>query len=306
MKVSSVGPPAGALAIVALVCFSGAVGIAAVRDRTAPREVIREAVLYVPSPAVLGRLALSYDALLADVYWIRALQHFGGTRLAAEGPKKYELLYPLLDITTALDPKFNIAYRFGAIFLSEPPPGGPGRPDLAIKLLQRGLEARPTNWRYMQDIGFVHYWALGDYVTAAEWFERGAQQPGAPWWMRSMAATLLAGGGDRASSRRLWQMLLESAGDNEWLQRDAARRLQQLDALDAIDTLQAIVDDWLATGPARPYSWQALIRAGRLRAVPRDPAGVPFELGPYSGRVDVADESPLRPLPTELVARRPK
>ena len=34
----------------------------------------------------------------------------------------YPLLYPLLDITTTLDPRFNIAYRFGAIFLAEPYP----------------------------------------------------------------------------------------------------------------------------------------------------------------------------------------
>ena len=132
----------------------------------APRELLREAVLYVPSPAVMDRMVLSYDALAADIYWIRAIQHFGGTRRADAGTRKFELLYPLLNLTTALDPKFNIAYRFGAIFLSEQPPGGPGRPDLAIKLLERGLEARPDNWRYMQDIGFVHYMSRKDYAAA--------------------------------------------------------------------------------------------------------------------------------------------
>ena len=45
--------------------------------------------------------------------------------------RTYALLYPLLDLTTTLDPYFSIAYRFGAIFLGEPYPGGPGRPDLA-------------------------------------------------------------------------------------------------------------------------------------------------------------------------------
>ena len=31
----------------------------------------------------------------------------------------------------------------------------------------------------------------------AAWFERGAPVPGAPWWLKSMAATTLAAGGDR-------------------------------------------------------------------------------------------------------------
>ena len=50
---------------------------------------------------------------------------------------------PLLDLTTTLDPYFSIAYRFGAIFLSEASPGGPGRPDQAVALLAEGRR-RPT------------------------------------------------------------------------------------------------------------------------------------------------------------------
>ena len=73
------------------------------------------------------------------------------------------MLYPLLDLTTTLDPYFSIAYRFGAIFLGEAYPGGPGRPDLAIALLQKGLAAQPEKWQYMQDLGFVYYWHMRDY-----------------------------------------------------------------------------------------------------------------------------------------------
>ncbi len=193
---------------------------------------------------------------------------------------------------------FNIVYRFGAIFLAEAWPGGPGRPDQAVALLQRGLEARPGNWRYMQDIGFVYYWSVHDYQKAAEWFERGAQQPGAPWWMRSLAATTLAQGGDRQASRVLWQALAQTP-DNEWLQRDAAKRLRQLDAMDQRDRLQAVVDRFVASGAATPYSWQSMIRAGLLPGVPADPEGVPFELGPWSGDVEIAADSPLQPLPKE-------
>ena len=75
-----------------------------------------------------------YNALAADLYWIRAIQYYGGTKrrlaeqhvgpappplLAAVATTEYRLLYPLLDLTTTLDPLFNIAYRFGAIFLAE-------------------------------------------------------------------------------------------------------------------------------------------------------------------------------------------
>src|SRR5207248_2981851 len=83
---------------------------------------------------------------------------------------------------------FNIAYRFGAIFLAEPYPGGPGRPDLAIELLQKGLRERPGKWEYMEDIAFVHYWYNHDYIAASDWFRKASELPEAPWWLRSMAA----------------------------------------------------------------------------------------------------------------------
>ncbi|HEY3884797.1 MAG TPA: hypothetical protein VGL62_06305, partial [Vicinamibacterales bacterium] len=154
----------------------------------------------------MKRLTLGNAGLAADVYWIRALQYFGAERLSPPSHvRTYALLYPLLDLTTSLDPHFNIAYRFGAIFLGEPYPGGPGRPDLAVALLQKGIAAQPDKWQYMQDLGFVYYWHLHDYQTAAEWFERAAGVPGAPNWMRPLAATTLAEGGQRGASRELWQ-----------------------------------------------------------------------------------------------------
>ena len=82
---------------------------------------------------------------------------------------------------------------------------GPGRPDLAVKLLLKGLGAQPTKWEYMQDIGFVHFWAMQDYKGAAEWFERGSQVPGAAWFLKPLAATTLAQGGHRSASRTLFQ-----------------------------------------------------------------------------------------------------
>jgi hypothetical protein len=289
-------PPAVWLALTAALLVSVSVLLQVARDRAFPRDAAAESVLYVRSGPVVQRVALSYDALLADVYWIRALQHYGGTRRSPEAHKRYELLEPLLALTVSLDPWFRIAYRFGAIFLAEPWPGGPGRPDQAIALLRRGLETRPQEWRYMQDIGFVHYWWRHDYREAAAWFLRGAEQPNAPEWLRPLAATTLATGGDRQASRQLWMSLQQSESD--WVRRSADRRLRQLDALDAVDRLRALVQSFARRDGTWPRTWETLVRAGYLSAMPRDPEGVPFELGD-GGRVAVAPTSPLQPLPQE-------
>ena len=154
-------------------------------------------------------MSLAYSTLAADLYWIRALQYYGGTKrrlaaasaqpapppaLAADSAAGYPLLYPLLDLTTSLDPLFNVAYRFGAIFLAEPYPGGPGRPDLAIVLLEKGLRQRPDKWEYMLDIGFVHYWFTHDYRAAAASFDKASRRD-----RRAVVAEVA--GGDDAGAR---------------------------------------------------------------------------------------------------------
>jgi tetratricopeptide (TPR) repeat protein len=279
-----------------LVLGAGAVSLQAYRDRHFRPAETEQLILYVRSPAVAKRLSLSFDALAADLYWIRAIQYYGGTRLSPNPNKHYELLYPLLDLTTSLDPQFSIAYRFGAFFLSEHAPGGAGRPDLAVALLQKAMHANPDRWQYPYEIGFVYY-RDGQYREAADWFRRASEVPGATNWLKPLAAVTLAAGGHLEASRVLWQNLLTS--DEDWLRRTAEQRLQQLDATEQVERLQALTAAYERRHGDPPTTWQALVAEGALRDVPRDPAGYPYVLNPWWGLVTLSTDSPLWPLPTE-------
>lgn len=290
---------------VVVVLFGLATQLQRVRDARYLLATVANDAPYVTSDSTLRRIALGYRALVADMYWIRTIQYYGGIKRrlseepadrtpAGDMPTSYDFLYPLLNIITTLDPRFNIAYRFGAIFLAEPFPGGAGRPDLAIALLQKGLREQPERWEYLQDIGFVHYWWLRDFKNAGAWFERAGDTLGAPWWLRSLAATTLSEGGDRQTSRRIWRELAQTP-DNEWLRNDAQRRLRQLDALDQIDELQHGVDHLAGVGMG---GWDQIVRAGALPGIPVDPSGVPYVLD-ATGRVRLSSDSPLFPLPDE-------
>ena len=290
------GQPA-IVAVAAALCLGTAILLQWRRDAIHPRGVRETSgLLYVRSGPAMKRLALEFEVLAADVYWIRAIQHYGGERLRQGQPRNYDLLYPLLDVTTALDPYFSIAYRFGAIFLSEPYPGGPGRPDQAVALLRKGISAQPTKWQYYHDIAFVHYWHLRDYQAAAQWFQRAADQPNAPNWLQPLVAAMLNAAGDRASARLLWGNLLKA--EEDWLRRTAARRLRQLDALDGIDHWQSIVERF-PPAPGEGFSWLSLVRRRILPGVPLDPTGTPYHLDSATGRVSVAPESELQPMPRE-------
>lgn len=283
----------GLYALIAVLTAT-AIGAQAVRDRGWQPYQPPGGVMWIRSGPLAKRLALSFDNLAADIYWMRAVVYYGGQRLSRE--KSYSQLSPLLELVTSLDPHFRVAYRFGAVFLAEPFPGGAGRPDLAVQLLQRGVENDPARWEYVEDIGFVYYWWLRDFAQAAEWFKRAGAIPGAAEWLAPLAATTLAEGGNRASSRLLWTELRDTT-DAEWIKTNAQHRLRQLDAMDMIDELNRSSARFAARHGRPPADLRELGLDEHWSVIPRDPGGTAFVLDPSNGRIRLADTSSLLPLP---------
>jgi hypothetical protein len=252
-------------------------------------------VYWVQSPELMRRLTMGFNAIWADLYWIRAVQYYGSTRLSSDDTKDYDRLYPLLDITTSLDPHFNIAYRLGSILLSEGYPNGPGQADQALMLLQKGIREMPDKWQYYHDAGFVEYWWRRDSKAAADWFVKGSKLPGAATWLEPLAASVLAEGGERDAARAMWQEL-EANAEHDWL-RDAAKRgLMQLDAEAHIDALEALVHKFYDVYGRFPATWLEMTQVRMLKGIPVDPTGAAYTVDPVSGSVNVSSASPLYPL----------
>ena len=279
------------------VLLTVSVGLQVVRDRGWQPYQPATPVLWFQSGPLLKRVALGFENVLADVYWMRAVIYYG-SRSRVTTNRNYDLLDPLLTFVTTLDPQFRLAYRFGSVFLAEGYPNGAGRPDRAIALLDRAVAANPDSWEYPYDIGFVHYWWLKDYVAAAQSFERAAQRPAAPQWLTPLAATTLAQGGNRRASRMLWQRIHEDS-DGAMFRQNARFRLNQLDAMDVLDALNAAAARFAASEGRPPRNWAELIASQRLRGIPLDPTGVPYELDQATGGIGLSRQSELWPLPTE-------
>lgn len=251
----------------------------------------QEEVLYVWSGRQVRRFVPGLENLMADIYWLRTVQYYGGQRAFAK-EKRYDLLVPLADITTTLDPRLEIAYRYGAIFLAEPYPGGAGRPEAAVALLERGVKAMPENWRLRQELGFFKFFFLHDHKGASEVLLEAAKIPGAPFWLETLAADILARGGEREVSRRIWMRMYEQAEEGA-IKQNALTNLLRLDALDRADALRAAVEEFTRRLGRRPRALEELASAGLARSPLADPAGVRFRYDAETGAVAIAPESPL-------------
>jgi tetratricopeptide (TPR) repeat protein len=274
----------------ALLIVSAAASVLLLRqvDRVRTGATLQE-VLYISSPKAIKRLSLGYTGLVADIYWTRAVQYFGGK--VHTGARHYELLGPLLEITTTLDPQLLVAYEYGSNFLGAPPPLGAGMPQQAIKLIQFGIQNNPDKWHLYYDLGFVYYLELKDYPAAAKAFEEGSKTPNAHPFMKLMAGNMAQHAGEYGMARMLWTATYESAAEKV-IKANALAHLRAITVDQDVIALGDIVGLYAAKTGQLPQNFPAMIAAGYLRSVPLDPLGRPYKLM-SDGRIEVTDPDHL-------------
>jgi hypothetical protein len=245
--------------------------------------------LVLRSGRLLKNLSLGYEPLLADIYWTRVVQYYG--RRAHKVGATYESLWPLLDITTTLDPQLMIAYRFGAVFLSEEPPAGPGRADQAVDLVKRGIAENPDEWRLYQDLGFLYSIHLKDYQKASEAYLEGSKNPHAQIWMKVMAARVAESGNALETSKLIWIEVYSNTKD-ELIRRRATEHIHALDAALGLKKLNDSSEDYWRKFGRFPTSMQELRDAGLVGGALQDPDGFPYVMGP-NGVPKLNPKSPI-------------
>ena len=257
------------------------------KQQTALKEE-RDYVL-LGSAKLMKTMSLEYAPLMADFYWTRVVQFYGNKHV--RGDANLEELWPLLDITTTLDPNLIPAYRFGAIFLSQHPPGGAGRPDLAVRLLQRGIKANPDFWRLYEDLGFVYYMDLKDYKNASEAFLEGSKKPEALIWMKIMAAKIAAQGESYETSFFLWNDIYTTTTDKQ-IKENARIHLLLLRVREDCKKLDQLADEYEKRFGHRPKRVKELEQAGLVQGAPVDPLGYEYVFDD-NGKAVLNLDSPL-------------
>ncbi len=275
--------------VLALLLFGGAFQVSKLLDGL-PIDWDRKTALSVWSGDNLRRFFAGYENAMADIYWLRSIQYHGG-EIAFNPESKLDLLETYLDVTTTLDPRFEIAYRYGAIFLSEGRFGA-NTPEAGMRLLEKGLAAMPQNWRLAQDRAMFTSIYLKDAPLASARAEEASRLPGAPGYLKVMAATLRAEGNSRDVAKAMWKNL--TGPDEEPFVRAAAQRyLDRFDAIDLARRFTELVPRCREILGRDPASINDFLAAGLLSQVPVDPSGTPLVFDSQAQRFRVNRASSL-------------
>ncbi len=264
---------AATLAIAAGVAGASNAGLESARaGRGVPAQV-----LYLPSGDYLKVISIGFPQLLADLIYIWSIQYY--SNYEAEDRFRY-LEHVYAGVIAKLDPHYIDPYLVGALIMGAEAQDH----EMALRLLDRGIEANPGDWILPFEAGFICYNDLKDYARAARYFETAIAVPGAPPPIRRMHAEMFNRMGDKEASLAHWREIHDTA-DSDYVKDVAWRHVHDLTLEIDLDRLEAGVRAWRERTGRNPRALADLVRAGVLDAVPLDPDGRAYEYDPATGEV---------------------
>jgi hypothetical protein len=179
--------------------------------------------LFLPEPEHARLSSLGFDTVIADYYWLQALQFVGGER--GDTTKHADYIGQMIDVITSLDPWVGHPYRFAAVWLT----GSDEDVRTANRLLERGIAHSPLDWRNRYHLGFNHFFYLEENLQAADAFESALPLEGAPRYLGALVARLRLNAGGLEMAAGFLSELARTA-------QDEFARAEYLKALDEIET----------------------------------------------------------------------
>ena len=258
----------------ALACYGGSTFVAVREDLVASRWHAAKDLIYLPSPTQARLLSLGYTNLVADFYWVKALQYFTDPY---QSINRYKNLGDYLDVVLGIDPDYEYAYKFAGLSI----PYDTGRFQYvntrrSTTFLERGVERFPNNWELHFFLGYNYLNFHNEPVKAGEQFAAAADLPGSPKYLKAFAARVLAVGGELDRAIEFASSAAQAAQDPE-IKEMMEKRLIDLQIEKELRRIEAAAQDFKATNGRWPTGIEELVKAGLERPASHfsiDEAGV--------------------------------
>jgi len=224
-----------------------------------------ESLMRLPRGEYVKTAALEYEQLVADAIWLETIQILGDKVVSPAG---YEWAYHALDVVTTLDPKFSYAYELGAINLAVLG----HRPDLANRLLEKGIKENPEVWRLPFYLGFNKFFYLKDYKAAAKYMAMASKLPGHPAYLPRLAARLYVQAGSPELALDFLRKIYRETRD-ENVRKSIEKRIKEVIVERDIKFLESAIGTYEKVFGHPPANLSELVKRGILKTIPQEPFG---------------------------------
>ncbi|WP_434347839.1 ABC transporter [Myxococcus virescens] len=221
----------------------------------------------LPRRELLEIVGAAQKTLLADFYWLQAIQQVGRANTATE----YRDVYFYADLATDLDAKFRYVYEWGAITT----PFNLGREqwvnvDLSSQLLIKGLTAFPDDRRFLFQLAYNKMTYDGDHAAAADLLMRMSTFPDTPRYLAQLATRLYAQAGNFDTGLQMAEMLRDGAEDDE-SRAFYEHRIKEILRERVLTQIDGAIKAYEQARGERPKKVSVLVGAGYLKQMPVDP-----------------------------------
>jgi tetratricopeptide (TPR) repeat protein len=234
-------------------------------------------LLYLPSGRYLKLVSLGFDGLVADVIYLWSIQFYGNFAIA----DRYDYLEKIYgDVIAELDPLYLDPYLIGSMIMTTEA----RNPEMALRLLDKGIEKNPGTWILSFEAGFICYDSLHDYTRAARYFEKALRAPDVHPLVRRLYAGMYERAGDRRTSLKEWAEIYRSAQD-DYVRNVAWNHVHDLKVQVDLADLEGAVTRFRALAARPPRSLAELVQQGVVAEVPTDPEERDYLYNPATGIV---------------------
>ncbi|MFC1656743.1 hypothetical protein ACFL14_02180 [Patescibacteria group bacterium] len=204
------------------------------------------------------RISVGMDNVLADMYWLQAIQYLGVG--ASQGG--HPALATMLENTTTLDPDFEYPYIFSSLILP-----GEGHLEKAQEIADQGIEKVPDSWQIPYYAGLsIYQIQLNDYTKASELVKLASTKKDAPENLPYIANILLSRTNEKVKAYYSWKVIAESA-ENKYSRERAQTFIEHYEIIFYLEKLNKTYREQYG---AFPNTLQDLVKVGYIKEIPSD------------------------------------
>jgi len=218
--------------------------------------------------------SLDYRNLVADLFFLKALTHFGETFERGESTIvgtyvkdwEWQVMLDELDLSTSLDPLFLDPYYFANAIITHHTSLIPA----VVVLLERGSKARDWDWELPFYTGFNYFYYLDQPAKASDFLMQAATRSTDGGSVISTLAARLAYEGKKTENAILFLRKMLASASDESARKSYGTRLK---SLEGIYIVEKGVELFRQRYGSNPENVAALVSGKILTRIPEDPYG---------------------------------
>ena len=245
-------------------------------DNISRKKIPGSSIIYIPSGQYLKFATFGNSSLLADLIYVWAIQYYSDYTI----PDMYEYLDHIFSIINELDPGYLDPYDIGAVIAAYEAQDL----DLALKILDRGLEKNPEQWLFPYMAAHYAQMIKKDHKLAQEYYKKAMNIEEVPPIVERLYANAIFKSMDYKRALQAWLEIYKTAKD-ERIKKIASNHLYNITATIDIQKINEAIEKFKESYGRNPMELSQLVRAGFLDSLPKDLDGKEYIYDSRTGEV---------------------